>query len=59
MATPSSPVRRLTAVCFADIVGYTSLSASDEERALALVGILQEVAGAEAASRVMAAVVAV
>ena len=34
-------VRRLAAVWFADIVGYTSLSASDEDAALAVVDEFQ------------------
>jgi class 3 adenylate cyclase len=39
--------RRLTAVWFADIVGYSSLSSSDEDAALVLVGRLQEAARRE------------
>jgi class 3 adenylate cyclase len=44
-------IRRLAAVWFADIVGYTRMSASDEDTALALVSILQEVARAEVAAQ--------
>ena len=39
----SSP-RKLAAVWFADIVGYSTLSSRDEDAALALVGILQDAA---------------
>src|SRR5690606_4233902 len=39
--TPSK--RRLAAVWFADIVGYTSLSSRDEESALAVVDLFQQV----------------
>ncbi len=39
--------RRLAAVWFADIVGFTRLSAQDESRALRLVGLLQETASRE------------
>ena len=35
--------RRLAAVWFADIVGYTRLSAKDEDAALAVVDELQEI----------------
>jgi adenylate cyclase len=35
---------RLAALCFADIAGYTELSARDEDEAMALVELLQEVA---------------
>jgi len=43
--------RRLAAICFADIVGYTSRSARDEAGALELVRLLQEVAKAEVEAR--------
>lgn len=43
-SSQGSPVRRLAAVWFADIVGYTALSSQDENAALDLVSILQEVA---------------
>jgi adenylate cyclase len=39
--------RRLAAVWFADIVGFTRLSSQDESRALRLVGLLQETASRE------------
>lgn len=42
--------RRLAAVWFADIVGYSALSARDEDGALALVRVLQEVTPAEASA---------
>jgi class 3 adenylate cyclase/TolB-like protein len=45
------PARRLAAVCFADIVGYTELSSRDEGAALQLVALLKEVAGREVADR--------
>lgn len=48
--TPSRP-RRLAAVWFADIVGYSALSARDEDAALALVRTLQDAARDEAAAR--------
>ncbi|HYO48140.1 MAG TPA: adenylate/guanylate cyclase domain-containing protein [Gemmatimonadota bacterium] len=35
---------RLAAICFADIAGYTKLSATNESQALDLVGVLQNVA---------------
>ncbi|MGH7567155.1 MAG: tetratricopeptide repeat protein [Gemmatimonadota bacterium] len=38
---PSVPTRRLAAVWFADIVGFTGLSARDERSAMALVSLLQ------------------
>ncbi len=41
------PPRRLAAVWFADIVGYTALSSRDEDAALRLVALLQEVARKE------------
>lgn len=40
-AAASLPLRRLAAVYFADLVGYTALSARDEAAALALVALLQ------------------
>ncbi len=40
---PPEETRRLAAVWFADIVGYTSLSERDEDAALALVGELQAI----------------
>ncbi len=40
----SSSPRRLAAVCFADIVGFTRLSAEDEPQALRLVEVFQTVA---------------
>ena len=39
--------RRLAAVLFADVVGYTALSARDEDEALALVGTLQTITDRE------------
>ncbi|HEU4464250.1 MAG TPA: adenylate/guanylate cyclase domain-containing protein, partial [Gemmatimonadota bacterium] len=39
--------RRLAAVWFADIVGFTRLSSQDERKALRLVGMFQEMAGRE------------
>src|SRR5205809_757185 len=39
----TSPKRRLAAVWFADIVGFTSLSGANEPRAMQLVGVLQKV----------------
>ncbi len=42
--TPAEPQRRLAAVVFADIVGYTAIASEDEDRALALVHLFQEVA---------------
>ena len=45
----NGPVRRLAAVWFADIVGYTSLSSKDENAALDLVAILQRIAREEIA----------
>lgn len=39
--------RRLAAVWFADVVGYTDLSSKDEDAALRLVAVLQEVAQRE------------
>jgi class 3 adenylate cyclase len=44
-------VRRLAAVWFADIVGYTRLSGSDENLALHLVNVLQEAGKAEVAAQ--------
>ena len=38
----SESVRRLSAVFFADIVGYTALAAKDETLALQLVALFQE-----------------
>jgi class 3 adenylate cyclase len=38
------PVRRLAAVLFADIVGYSTVAAADERAALTLVGLLQRCA---------------
>ena len=43
--------RRLAAVWFADIVGYTSLSAQDEDAALAVVDELQRVANSAVANQ--------
>ena len=44
--TPSPDTgRRLAAVWFADIVGYTSLSAQDEDAAMRMVGVFQRLAG--------------
>jgi class 3 adenylate cyclase/tRNA A-37 threonylcarbamoyl transferase component Bud32 len=40
----AEPSRRLAAVLFADIVGYSTLSAADERAALLLVGVLQTLA---------------
>jgi len=40
---PSDPVRRLAAVWFADIVGYTALSNRDEDAAMRIVGAFQDV----------------
>jgi class 3 adenylate cyclase/TolB-like protein/tetratricopeptide (TPR) repeat protein len=48
---PDRPVRRLAAVCFADIVGYTRLSATDEAAALDLVSALQRLATEEVEAR--------
>ena len=45
MTAPPEPGRRLAAVWFADIVGYTSLSARDEDGALAVVATFQRLAG--------------
>src|SRR5688572_25739843 len=43
--TPSSDTgRRLAAVWFADIVGYTTLSAQDEDAAMKVVGVFQRLA---------------
>lgn len=44
MAEASGGRRRLAAVWFADIVGYTSLSAENEDAALQVVGDLQRIA---------------
>ena len=44
MTAPPEPGRRLAAVWFADIVGYTTLSARDEDGALAVVGAFQRLA---------------
>ncbi|MGH7481527.1 MAG: adenylate/guanylate cyclase domain-containing protein, partial [Longimicrobiales bacterium] len=45
MSTVSDPtVRRLSAVWFADIVGYVALSSEDEAEALEVVGIMQRLA---------------
>lgn len=44
----ASRPRRLAAVWFADIVGYSSLSSRDEDAALALVRVLQDVARGQA-----------
>lgn len=44
---PNPASRRLAAVWFADIVGYSSLSSRDEDAALALVRSLQDAAHAE------------
>ncbi|MGH7573341.1 MAG: adenylate/guanylate cyclase domain-containing protein, partial [Gemmatimonadota bacterium] len=38
------PRRRLAAVVFADIAGYTQVASEDEDRALALVGLFQDLA---------------
>jgi len=43
----TSGTRRLAAVWFADIVGYSGLSARDEDAALALVRVLQDATRAE------------
>ena len=48
---PEQRKRRLAAVWFADIVGYTDLSARDEEAALAVVDELQTLAREEVESR--------
>lgn len=40
--TPNEPARRLAAVWFADIVGYTTLSAEDEDGAMEVVGAFQK-----------------
>lgn len=45
--TPTRPRGRLAAVWFADIVGYTSLAATDHRRALAVVEAFQELAERE------------
>ncbi len=42
MPSPHAP-RRLAAVCFADIVGYTSLSSRNEDGALQVVSAFQEI----------------
>ena len=47
----SDRTRRLAAVWFADIVGYTDLSSRDEEAALAVVDELQLLAREEVESR--------
>lgn len=44
MSTPPAPGRRLAAVWFADIVGYTALSSRDEDAALAVVAAFQRIA---------------
>lgn len=44
MSTPPAPGRRLAAVWFADIVGYTALSSRDEDAALAVVASFQRIA---------------
>ena len=44
-----NPTRRLAAVWFADIVGFTRLSSQDESAALRLVGMFQETARQEIA----------
>lgn len=44
MSTPPAPGRRLAAVWFADIVGYTALSSRDEDAALAVVAVFQRIA---------------
>ena len=53
MPLPSAPAapssRRLAAVCFVDIVGYTHLSAQDENAALRTVQVFQEEIGEEVA----------
>ena len=48
---PEQRKRRLAAVCFADIVGYTDLSARDENAALEVVDELQRIAREEVESR--------
>ncbi len=44
MTGPPEPGRRLAAVWFADIVGYTALSSRDEDAALRVVGAFQRLA---------------
>lgn len=44
MSAPPAPGRRLAAVWFADIVGYTALSSRDEDAALAVVAAFQRIA---------------
>jgi class 3 adenylate cyclase len=41
MNRPTEPARRLAAVWFADIVGYTTLSSQDEDGAMQVVGAFQ------------------
>lgn len=45
---PSDPARRLAAVWFADIVGYTALSNRDEDAAMRIVGAFQDMSRATA-----------
>jgi adenylate cyclase len=40
----TAPTHRLAALCFADIAGYTELSATNESQAIALIGLFQDVA---------------
>ena len=47
----TAPPRRLAAVWFADIVGYTSLSSRSEAAALSVVSLLRDLAGEEVARR--------
>jgi class 3 adenylate cyclase/tetratricopeptide (TPR) repeat protein/TolB-like protein len=47
---PDGSVRRLSAIWFADIVGYTRLSSTDENTALLLVTVLQQLAREQVAA---------
>ena len=45
---PQDASRRLAAVLFADVVGYTALSSKGEDAAMRVVGVLQEISRARA-----------